>query len=168
MPACVQDGVELALEVSLECVEWPQVIRAVSIEEGELSLLIVQVDANAVGVASHRQGHPWAAEGLVHPALLQADEPHAMLWGLAQLALAAGCALDDPQAPITLTAHHHLPVVVAAGEAPAGQDTGTVVEALRLAGTPLGQEATLHHRVALGELQERVGSGRVQLEGLRG
>ena len=168
VPARVQDGVELALEVSLERVERPQVIGPVSIKEGELTTLVVQVDADAVGVAGHRQGHPRAAEGLVHPALLQANEPHAILRGLAQPALATGRALDDPQAPVALAAHHHLPVVTAAGEAPAGQDTGTVVKALWLAGSPLGQEPTLHHRVALGEFQEWVGGGGVQLEGLRG
>lgn len=167
MPARVQDGVELALEVGLERVERPQVVRAVGVEEGELALLVVQVDADAVRVAGHGQGRPRAAEGLVHPALLQADEPHAVPWGLAQLALATGCALDDPQAPVALAAHHHLPVVAAAGEAPAGQDASAVVEALGLAGAPLGQEPTLHHRVALGELQEWVGRGRIQLEGLR-
>lgn len=168
MPACVQHGVELALKVSLECVEWTQVIQAVSIEEGELSLLIMQIDADSVGVSSHRQGHPWAAKGLIHPALLQANEPHAMLWGLGQLAFATGCAFDDPQAPVALAAHHHFPVVAATGEAPTGQDTSTIVKALGLAGTSLGQEPTLHHRVALGELQERMGCGRVQLERLRG
>ena len=168
VPARVQDGVQLALEVGLERVEWPQVVGAVSVEEGELPLLVVQVDANAVGVACHGQGHPGAAEGLVHAALLQANEPHAVLRGLAQLALAAGRALNDPQAPVALAAHCHLPVVAATGEAPAGQDTGAVVEALGLAGAPPGQEPTLHHRVALGELQEWVGRGRVQLEGLRG
>lgn len=168
VPACVQDGVELALEVGLERVEQPQVIGAVSIEEGELPLLVVQVDADAVGVAGHGQGHPRAAEGLVHPTLLQADEPHAVLWGLVQLALATGRALDDPQAPVALAAHHHLPVVAAAGEAPAGQDARAIVEALGLAGAPLGQEPALHHCVALGELQERVGRGGIQLEGLWG
>lgn len=168
MPACVQDGVELALKISLECVEWSQVIWAVSIEEGELSLLIMQIDANAVGVSGHGKGHPRAAKSLIHPALLQANEPHAMLWGLAQLALATGCALDDSQAPVALDAHHHLPVVAATGEAPAGQDTGAVVKALRLAGAPLGQEPTLHHCVALGEFQEWVGCGGIQLERLRG
>lgn len=168
MPARVQDGVQLALEVSLERVEWPKVVRAVGVEEGELPLLIVQVDADAVGVARHGQGHPGAAKGLIHSALLQADEPHTMLWGLAQLALAAGRALDDPQAPVALAAHHHLPVVAAAGEASAGQDARAVIEALRLAGAPLGQEPTLHYRVALGELQERVGRGWIQLEGLWG
>lgn len=161
VPARVQDGVELALEVSLERVEQPQVVGAVSIEERELSTFIVQVDADAVRAAGHRQGQPGAAEGLIHTALLQADEPHAVLRGLAQLALATGRALDDPQAPVALVAHRDLPVVAAPGEAPAGQDARTVVKALRLAGPPLGQEAALHHRVALGEFQEGVGGGRV-------
>ena len=58
--------------------------------------------------------------------------------------------------------------MAAAGEAPAGQDTCAVIEAFGLAGAPLGQEPTLHHRVALGELQEWVGRGRIQLEGLWG
>lgn len=168
MPAYVQDGVELALEISLECVERPQVIWAVSIEEGELSLIIMQIDTNAVGVSGHRQGHPRAAKGLIHPALFQTNEPHAMLWGLAQLALSTDCALHDPQAPVALAAHHHLPVVATTREAPTGQDTSTIVEALRLVGVSLGQEPTLHHRVALGELQEGVGCGRIQLESLWG
>lgn len=164
VPARVQDGVQLALEVSLEGVEWPQVIWAIGVEESEFPLLVVQVDPDAVWVARHWQWHPWAAEGLIHPALLQADQPHAMLWGPVELTLAAGRALDDPQAPVTLAAHHHLPVVAATGEAPAGQDTGAVVKALGLAGMALSQEPTLHHRVALGEFQQGVGCGRVQFQ----
>lgn len=156
------------MEVSLECVNRSQVIKAIGIEEGELPLLIVQVDPDAVGVARHGQRHPWTAEGLVHAALLEADQPCTMFWGLGQLALTAGGALDDAQAPVTLAAHHHLPVMSATGEAPGGQDTGAVIEALGLAGTPLGQESTLYHCVAFGELQEWVGSGGIQLERLRG
>jgi hypothetical protein len=41
MPTCVQDRVQLALEVSLESIECPQIIRTVSVKERELTLLIV-------------------------------------------------------------------------------------------------------------------------------
>lgn len=117
-----------------------------------------------MGVASHWQWQTWAAESLIHPALFQTNQPYTVLRGLAQLALAAGCALDDSQAPVTLATHHHLPVMAAPREALAGQDTSAVVEALGLASPSLGKEATVDHRVALRELQERVGSSWVELE----
>lgn len=60
-------------------------------------------------------------------------------------------------------AHNHLPVVLAAGEALAGEDAVAGVETLGVA-VPALVEPTLHHRVTLEELQEGMCCHRVQLQ----
>lgn len=53
-PAQVHDGVELALELRLEGVDGAELVGVVSIVEGQLTLLVVQVDADALGPRGQR------------------------------------------------------------------------------------------------------------------
>lgn len=164
-PAQVHNGVELSLELCLEGVDGAELIRVVSIVEAQLTFLVVQVDADALGPSGQRQGSPWHAKGLVDLPFLQTNEPHAILRRLAQLPFAADRALDDAHTPLVPGAHDHLPVVLATGEALAGEDAIAGVKTLGVA-VPVLVEATPHRRVTLEELQERMCCHWVQFQRL--
>lgn len=58
MPADIQQGVDLPLDLQSETVYEAQLIRTVAVIEGQASALIVQEESNPAGWTQHGQDHP--------------------------------------------------------------------------------------------------------------
>jgi len=107
--------------------EWPEVpkklvgegvnVGAVAhVVKGNFSCLVVQEDPDAPGSHAQRQRGDGCGEGLIVAPVLQPQHPVPVVWGEEDVAFAAGRLPAQPQAPLGLVSHLHLPVAAAREE----------------------------------------------------
>lgn len=89
--------------------------------EGDLSCLVVQEDPDAPGPHTQGQGGAGYGQGLVDAPIQQPQHPVTIVGGEEDRAFPGSSLLAQPQAPLRLISHLHLPVVAAREEARSAQ-----------------------------------------------
>ena len=156
-------GAELAWELLTEGVEPRHVVGVV---EDEQALVVVQEDAHLVELVTDVEPRPGLRAGAVLVAVVHDDAVEAAAGLDLDAALAACGLVRQPDHPLGLLCHHHLPVVDAATEGLRTQHRHLHVEALgRVLQRLWVQVAIGHDGAVVGQNQALVGGARVQGQG---
>lgn len=133
----------------------------VHVVEGQLAMVIVEIDANLAGDEARRQGCEGHSQCLQLRAPLQPQGQVARRRVQRLEALPQGRLSGHTQPPVPLT-HLHLPVVAARAQALHPNSAPPAIEALVVVGDLLSLEATAHPLFISGDEQVRIGCVQVQ------
>lgn len=134
---------------------------AIHIIEGQLALVVVQVDAHLAGDEARWQGGEGHSQGLQLGAPLQPQGQVSRVGVQGLEALPQGRLLGHTQPPVPLP-HLHLPVVAAGAEALHPHSTPPAVKALVVVRHILPLKTTTHPLLIIGDEQIRVGCVQIQ------
>ena len=156
-------GAELSRKLLTEGVEPRHVVRVVKDEQ---ALVVVQEDAHLVELVADVEPRPGLRAGTVLVAVVHDDAVEAAAGLDLDAALAARGLVRQPDHPLGLLRHHHLPVVDATTEGLRTQHRDLHVEALRRVLQRLWVEVAIgHYGAVVGQNQALVGGSRVQGQG---